>query len=238
MSGVKLKTGARRLMFDNAPKLFLVSIVFIIIVAVFSELQFRLPGTLATYDLILERLRLGEIPNMAALYSRFRPPGAALAFVLLLLKPVVEAGYISYCMKITRGQPGEFRDIMNGFQHFTKVLSIAIISAVFIALWSLLFFFPGIVASYRYRQAYYILLDDPDKSAMQCIRESKWIMAGNKVDLFLVDLSFIGWVILDFLVVLLIPTPFSVPIVSIWMTPYMGLTHAAFYERLLSRMIV
>ena len=238
MSGSELKAGARKLIRENSPKLFLVGIVFIVIVTVFSEFQFRLMGTLTTYSVLRERLSSGELPSLTMLYSDFRPTGAALAFILYLLKPVIEIGFMSYCLKITRGQSGDFRDILDGFQFFFKVVLLSIVIAVLIFLWSMLFLFPGLVASYRYRQAYYILLDAPEKSVMQCIRESKQLMAGHKLDLFLVDLSFIGWAFLDIVVVLLIPAPISLPIVSIWLTPYMGLTHAAFYERLLDRFIV
>ena len=65
-----------------------------------------------------------------------------------------------------------------------------------IMLWSLLLVVPGVIAAYRYSQAFYILADDPRKSPHQCIEESKQMTMGNKMALFLLDLSFIGWIIL------------------------------------------
>lgn len=238
MSGAELKAGARKLIMENSPKLFLVSIIFIVIVTVLSELQFRLIGTLTTYTALRERLSSGELPNLSMLYTEFRPPGAALALVLYMLNPVIEIGFMSYCLKTTRAIAGDVKDVLNGFQYFIKVILLSIMIAILVFLWSMLFLFPGIVASYRYRQAYYILLDAPEKGVMQCIRESKQLMAGSKLDLFLVDLSFIGWFFLDVIVVLLIPAPFAIPVVSIWLTPYIGLTHAGFYERLLNRAVI
>jgi len=238
MQGFKLKSAARKLILDNALKHLFVSIAFIVISTVMSELQFRLPGTSDAFTRFLERIAAGEIPAPQLLFSNFRPTGAALAVLLLLLLPVLNTGFLSYCLKTVRGAGSSYKDILDGFQFFGKVLLIYIITSFFTFLWSMLFIFPGIAAYYRYRQAYYILLDSPEKGALQCISESKRMMAGNKLDLFLLDLSFIGWYILDMAVVLLIPSPFALPIVSIWLTPYIGMTRAIYFGQLESRLVV
>ena len=238
MSGFELKTVVRKLLRDNSPKVFLVSIMFIILVTVMSNLGFRLPGTLSAYEQYLERLSTGELQNMSTIYSFFRPSGVPFAIVLWLLSAIVTAGYKSYCLKISRGQKAEYGDVFNGFLFVGKVIFIKIITNIIVALWSILFILPGIAAYYRYRQAYYILIDDPKKSVLECISESKRLMKGKKLDLFLLDLSFIGWWILDYLVILFLPVPFSLPIVSIWLTPYFNVTNAAFYNRLINDLTV
>lgn len=238
MQGFELKANARKLMRENAPKLFFISIAVVAILTVMSELQFRLPGTAAAYDKALERLAAGETLSPGLFFIDYRPVGVMLAGILLLIRPVVDIGYMNYCLKIARGGKGDFSDVLDGFQFFGKAILIRIITTILIALWSLLFLFPGIAAYYRYRQAYYILLDAPYKSALDCVRESKQLMAGNKLNLFLIDLSFIGWQLCDMLIVILLPVPFSLPIVSIWLTPYTGLTRAAYYDRLLTQLAV
>ena len=222
---------------ENAPKLFFVSALFVAITTVLSELQFRLPGTSAAFERFLERVSEGEIPSLSMLYSGLRPYGLALAAVLMLMLPVLNAGYMSYCMKICRGQGAEYKDILDGFLYFGKILLIFIVTSVLAFLWSLLLIIPGIVARYRYRQAYYILLDDPSKGVFQCIRESKQLMAGRKLDLFLLDFSFLGWYIANFIVILLLPLPFLFPIVSVWQTPYMGLAQTRYYDTLISNLV-
>jgi len=229
MPGSALKAGARKLIFENSPRLLFISLLYVVLIAVVSWLSFRLPGNINTQD-IYSRLASGEMPGLGIIYTNFRPTGVFLALLLLLLQPIIDVGFISYCMKINRSQKTELKDLFNGFLFFIKVLSVFIISAVFIFLWSLFFVIPGIVASYRYRQAYYILLDDPGKSALSCITESKLMMHGKKLDLFLLDLSFFGWYFLDFIIFMLIPFSFAFPIVSVWLSPYIGLTRAAFYE--------
>ena len=238
MSGSELKAGARRLMVENAPKLFVICIIYLIISTVISELEFRLPGTSDAYSQFLQQISAGEQPSAGLLYSNLKPPGVALAVLLWLMRPVIEVGYMSYCLKTERKLGGNYKDILDGFLFFAKIIFLSITITVLTLLWSILLIIPGIVASYRYRQAFYILLDAPEKGVLQCIRESKSLMAGNKLDLFLLDLSFLGWMLLDYIVVAVIPAPFSFPIVSIYLAPYRGLTCAAYYDRLLNKLLV
>lgn len=55
---------------------------------------------------------------------------------------------------------------------------------------------PVIIVFYRYRQAFYILMDNPEISCREAIRQSKQMMKGNKGDLFILDISFILWYLL------------------------------------------
>jgi uncharacterized membrane protein len=86
--------------------------------------------------------------------------------------------------------------VFNGFEYYLKTLGLALVIGMFVFLWSLLLIIPGIVACFRYSQAFFILADDPTKGIMQCINESKERMEGNKGSLFVLNLSFIGWLIL------------------------------------------
>ncbi len=79
-------------------------------------------------------------------------------------------------------------------------------------------FLPGIMASYRYRMSFYIMLDNPKMSALSCINLSKLMMLGRKWELFVLDLSFVGWQLLTL-----------VPFVAIWVTPYQIITNINFY---------
>jgi len=229
MSGSALKANARKLIIENSPRLLLITVVYLIFVSVVSEFTLRLPGSISIED-IYSRLSSGEMPGLGIIYTNFRPIGVFLAIILYVLQPVIGVGFTSFCMKTGRSQNTELKDLLNGFLVFTKVVSIFIITTVLIFLWSMLLIVPGIIAFYRYRLAYYILLDDPGKGAMQCINESKLLMNGKKLDLLTIDISFIGWYILSNAVILLIPSPIALPLVSIWLSPYFGLTIAAFYE--------
>ena len=235
----ELKANARRLMLENAPGLFIVSILFVAVFAVISELQFRLPGLVDAYSLYIGQVSGGTPHSARALFSYLIPSGSAYAVVLLFLGIVFKVGFMSYCLNTTRGLPADLRNIFDGFRLFLKTALIIVISAALITAWSVLLIIPGIAAYYAYRQAFYILLDDPGKGVLQCIRESKIMMRGHKVDLMLLDLSFILWFSLSALLSLLMffSLAFSIPVISIWLTPYTGLSRAAFYDRLLDSLI-
>jgi len=223
-------------MMENAPKLFFVSAFFIVITTVMSELEYRLPGTSAAYTRYMERIIDGEPHSVQMLLSFITPYGTVLAVLLALIRRIVEVGYKSYCLKMTRSRDGDYKDIFDGFLFFGKAMLILIVTTSLVVFWSMLFFFPGIAAYYRYRQALYILLDDPEKGVIQCIRESKLIMHGNKLDLFLLDITFIGWYALSIIIALLAPLPIMFPIVMIWLAPYFGLTQTAFYTNIVDRL--
>ncbi|MCL2079712.1 MAG: DUF975 family protein [Oscillospiraceae bacterium] len=229
MLGSHLKANARKLMLDNAPRIYFVTALYVILLAVLSYLRFRLPGDI-DLDAMYTRLSLGELPSLSIIYVNFRQFGVFLALLLFIFTPVLEIGYMGYCLKIKRKQQTQFKDIFNGFLYFFKVIKLFLLIVVFILLWGLLLIIPGIVAAYRYRLAYYIFLDDSSKSALSCIRESSAMMFGSKVDLLIIDLSFIGWYILDVIITFLNPLPIGIPIVTLWLTPYMTLTRAGFYE--------
>jgi uncharacterized membrane protein len=114
-----------------------------------------------------------------------------------------------------------FGELFDGFGMFFKFLWLNILIGIFTFLWSLLFVIPGIVASYRYRMAIYIMIDNPEFSAMECIRRSKAMMAGRKWELFVLDLSFIGWGLLT-----------AIPFVSLYVSPYIEITVANYYNAL------
>ena len=93
-------------------------------------------------------------------------------------------------------QPMDLGDMFKGFSSdFGQNLLIGLMTAIFTALWSLLLIVPGIVKAYSYSMVYYIKADHPEYDWRQCIAESQAMMNGHKMDLFILDLSFIGWMI-------------------------------------------
>ena len=69
-------------------------------------------------------------------------------------------------------------------------------------LWALLLIIPGIVKAYAYRMVPYILADNPNIGASRAIELSNRMTQGHKFDIFVLDLSFIGWYLLGSLVVI------------------------------------
>ena len=105
-------------------------------------------------------------------------------------------GASKYFLALIRKQSHNTGQIFSGFEYFGKALALMLLYSIFVFLWTLLLIVPGIIAAFRYSQAFYILADDPQKGVMECLQISKEMMRDNKFKLFCVDLSFIGWMIL------------------------------------------
>ena len=119
-------------------------------------------------------------------------------------------------------QPMELGDLFKGFsEDFSQNLLIGLMTAIFAALWSLLLIVPGIVKAYSYAMVYYIKADHPEYNWRQCIAESQAMMNGHKMDLFIMDLSFIGWMIVGSL---------CLGVGTLWVSAYMEAARAHFYE--------
>ncbi len=66
-------------------------------------------------------------------------------------------------------------------------------------LWFLLLIIPGIVMSYAYRMVPYILSDNPNIGYRRAVQLSTQMTKGHKFHMFLLDLSFLGWLVLGVL---------------------------------------
>lgn len=114
-------------------------------------------------------------------------------------------------------------DLFEGFNNFWPFLKVMLLSSLFTFLWSLLFIVPGIIKALAYSQAPYIIAENPNMPPMEALRQSERMMAGKKMDYFVLNLSFIGWALLA------IPT---LGLISIWLEPYMQMTMVNFYSDL------
>lgn len=137
---------------------------------------------------------------------------------------LVAVGYISLFLTVLRGGTPTFEGCFAAITDNigTKFIATLLVS-LYTFLWSLLFIIPGIVKSYSYAMTPYILLDRPELSPTEAIKESEQMMNGHKMDLFVLDLSFIGWILLSVL---------TCGILLFYVEPYMMATRSAFYLEL------
>lgn len=66
-----------------------------------------------------------------------------------------------------------------------------------VALWSLLLVVPGIIKGYEYYMVPYIAAENPGMKKKEVFALSRQITTGHKWELFVFDLSFLGWGILS-----------------------------------------
>lgn len=99
-----------------------------------------------------------------------------------------------------------------------------LLQSLYLILWSLIpiagIFFV-INRAYAYRMTAYLIYDEHITSAKEAIQRSKTLMDGQKFDLFMLDLSFIGWYFLSAI---------TGGIVGFYVTPYTQLAEIEFYE--------
>ncbi|MBQ9346401.1 MAG: DUF975 family protein [Oscillibacter sp.] len=133
---------------------------------------------------------LRDVSGRAGIFLLF------LSLLTWLLSVVLDAGFVLYCMAVRQGQRAEYLTLFDGFDTALKIALLEITKGFFIALWSMLFVIPGIVAIYRYRFALYNLLENPDIGVMEAIDMSKRQTYGWKGRLFLLDMSYFPWYLL------------------------------------------
>lgn len=114
-----------------------------------------------------------------------------------LLSPILGVGLFLYCMAIRRGERAEFLTLFDGFSFAGKIILLYLLQTLFIFLWTLLFVFPGVVAAYRYSFAYLNLCENPSLSPLEALELSKKQTTGYKFQLFQLDLSYFGWIVLS-----------------------------------------
>ena len=225
-----IKSNAKRQMLMAKPHVCIVGLVFYLINNLLSYLSDRVSGA----DMI-QQLYSGSPFRFGFLYpqdERFADAmqrywdqltlgGSLLSIALQIVAATIAVGFVIYALNVSRMRQAGVGTLFDGFSIFWRALLLRILMAVFVFLWSLLFIIPGIVAAYRYRMATYILIDHPELSPLDCIRASKQMMSGRKGELFVLDLSFIGWSLLCIL-----------PFVSVWVAPYMEVTYCNYYQAL------
>ena len=148
-----------------------------------------------------------------------------IGIVLSILALPLTWGYQTLFLGAVRGGEATAKDMFEGYNKelFSRVLTTTLLYYVYIFLWSLLLLIPGCIKSYSYAMTPYILKDNPEMKNNAAIEESMRMMDGHKLELFLLDLSFIGWAILSIL---------TCCIGFLWLVPYMNMARVNFYEDL------
>ncbi|MGF2623996.1 DUF975 family protein, partial [Bacillus cereus] len=123
-------------------------------------------------------------------------------------------------------------DVFSGFKkkNVFKSMKLGLLQAIFLFLWSLLLIVPGIIKYFSYSMSYYILVENPDYTASKALRESKRIMKGQKLKLFVLWLSFIGWFLLAAFIGM-----FTFNLSFIFISPYYNTTVSHFYLDLIKK---
>lgn len=106
---------------------------------------------------------------------------------------------------------------------FGKSIGAILLSHIIVSLYSLLFMIPGIIKGLSYSLVPFLLYDEPELTVKETLKKSETMMKGYKGNLFLLALSFFGWIILSAI---------TFGLLYIWLAPYMMATFAKFYDEI------
>lgn len=150
--------------------------------------------------------------------------GASFLVAILVVLPLEYALY-NLCLSYVRREEIAGGNIRELFREFSSNWSTYVLSGLLIALVIFLVMFPtlfigAVIFALAYGLVPFVIRDNPGIGVREALRESRLMMRGHKAQLFCLELSFIGWVLLSCLC----------PIGFLWLAPYMYMATAHFYE--------
>ena len=125
-----------------------------------------------------------------------------LTLLTIFVGNIIQVGKLNYFLESRyQGQSAGIGRLFFGFSggHYVNVMKCMFFRDLFTFLWSLLFIIPGIYKHYEYYMVPYLLSEYPDMDRREAFQRSKEMMDGNKFDTWVLELSFIGWLLLGML---------------------------------------
>jgi len=163
-------------------------------------------------------------PTLISMIVGFVTFIVVVGIIKVLVGYLIEVGGQKYFLETSKGD-SVLNNLTYGFTSgkWLNIVRTMFLRSVFTYLWALLFIIPGIIKYYSYRMVPYLLAENPDLDSFEAIERSKEMTSGQKMDMFIMDLSFIGWFILGALL-------FGVGTVLVM--PYYNATYAELYYTL------
>lgn len=173
------------------------------------------------YGLLLATMGIAVLGNIITTASA-AVVGPFAALVSFVVTACIELSTAYACLKISKEGKADFEDLITPLKEnlLEKLLTI-FLARIYVFLWSLLFVIPGIIKGFSYSQLLYILVEDGQNIYYNdAITKSRQIMDGHKMELFVLELSFILWGI---------GTVITFGILGLYTVPYMSLTMSNYY---------
>jgi uncharacterized membrane protein len=146
------------------------------------------PSAATLFDLVASL----SLPTLLIMLLVFALASAASIFV----GAVSQYGLANLALRYKRDREAGLGDAFGAFANFGRAFMVSALTYLLGLAWGLvpIIGLPlSVIAGYRYRFAYFVLIDDPGISAIDAIRESKRLMYGNKGQVFVQDASLLGW---------------------------------------------
>ena len=192
----QVKEQAKQIMKRNYWKMFVVTLLAGILTGEKTTIIERVQD-FASNNLSYDAQPIFYSPNFQYIFYSFISVASILGILYTIFTGnVIVVGKNGYFIKNHNDNP-ELSEIFNGFKsNYLNVVKIMFLMDLKTLLWLFLFIVPGLIKAYEYSMIPYLLAENPDLSASQAFSLSKQMTTGQKMDLFVLDLSFLGWIIL------------------------------------------
>ena len=161
------------------------------------------------------------IPNLLV---EINDESLAIAIIIPIITLVITGpltiGQCKFFINLANRSNPKFSDLWYGFNNILKAIGVTLLVGIIVSIGTILLIIPGIILSFMYSQVYYIMAENPEMSIIDCLKVSSRIMKGHKMDLFVLELSFLGWVIL---------MGITFGIAGLYVLPYYSATLTNFY---------
>lgn len=117
----------------------------------------------------------------------------------LLLAGPLQLGMSIYFLNIVYNQPATIENLIEGFKPLLRVLLVYLIISITTLFGILLLIVPGIIIALGLSMSYYILIEKPELTIEEVLKESWRLTDGYKLELIVLHLRFIPWYLLGLL---------------------------------------
>ena len=184
---VQFKFDAREALRNTYWNAFLVCLIETILVGLFSAVEQFGPNNAWSVHWPAVVFPLSIFTSVAQL---------SLIYSIFVANPIT-VGSSKYFLNNRFGY-GTIENIFYAFKggYYLKIVGAMAWRALFTFLWTLLFVIPGIIKYYSYILVPYILADNPNIGYDKALKLSMDMTNGYKMEIFILQLSFIGWYLL------------------------------------------
>ena len=192
----QVKEQAKQIMKRNYWKMFVVTLIASILTGEKTTIIERVQD-FTSNNLSYDSQPIFYSSNFELIFYSFISVASILGILYtVFIGNVIVVGKNGYFIKNHDENP-ELSEIFSSFKgNYLNVVKIMFLMDLKTLLWLFLFIIPGVVKAYEYSMIPYLLAENPNLSASQAFSLSKKMTTGQKMDLFVLDLSFLGWIIL------------------------------------------
>ncbi|MBF8984514.1 DUF975 family protein [Lutibacter sp. B2] len=147
---------------------------------------------------VVEKVSNIHLPVKDQLQTVIIVAGISVAMIMLkvfLLNPL-HVGGMKYYLDLPKGESVSSLTQYYTGGHYSNVIKVTFLRGLKVFLYSLLLIIPGVIKSYQYCFVGYIVAENPEISTNEALLRSTELTEGHKVNIWILELTFIGWFLL------------------------------------------